>query len=106
MSDYATRFVSGLVGNPEDRFSDVAAQFSLLSFTIRDWNDLPDSIISSSEPFCECSGQIFLGIGLATYCQFDVSSVNYYGSDSDENVFRRNSFSSECKGRKETKRII
>ena len=27
MSDYAARFVSGLVGNPEDRFSDVAAHF-------------------------------------------------------------------------------
>ena len=25
MSDYAARFVLGLVGNPKDRFSDVAA---------------------------------------------------------------------------------
>ena len=28
MSDYAARFVSDLVGNPEDRFSDVAAHFT------------------------------------------------------------------------------
>ena len=29
MSNYAARFVSGLVGNPEDRFSDVAAHSQL-----------------------------------------------------------------------------
>ena len=29
MSNYAARFVSGLVGNPEDRFSDVAAHIVL-----------------------------------------------------------------------------
>ena len=29
MSNYAARFVSGLVGNPEDRFSEVAAQITI-----------------------------------------------------------------------------
>ena len=30
LSDYAARFVWDLVGNPEDRFSDVAAHISIM----------------------------------------------------------------------------
>ena len=65
--------------------------------TIRDWNELPDSLISSAELSDDCvskftslvrarglnpSGQA--PSPLVWYCQFDVSPVNY--SDSDATI--------------------
>ena len=47
MSDYAARFVSGLVGNPEDRFSDVAAHMNSFQKT----NDANKITPKESEKF-------------------------------------------------------
>ena len=43
MSDYAARFVSGLVGSPEDRFSDVAAQIGQQSIIMLMTNGRPNN---------------------------------------------------------------
>ena len=58
--------------------------------TIRDWNELPDSLISSAELSDDCVSKftslvraLVSPIPLVWYCQFDVSPVNYSDSDSD-----------------------
>ena len=66
-----------------------AYKSSFFPLTIRDWNDLPDSLISSAEMSdvrisCESQGLIsLLAHPLVRYCQFGVSPVNHSDSDSD-----------------------
>ena len=63
--------------------------YSFFPQTIRDWNDLPESLISSSE-LSEDSVSKFTSLGtnfpqsrpLVKDCQFGVSPVNYSDSDS------------------------
>ena len=61
-----------------------ACKSSFFPQTIRDWNDLPDSLISSAEMCvqvrisCESQGLIPpLAHPLVRYCQFGVSPVNH-----------------------------
>ena len=61
--------------------------------TIRDWNDLPDSLISSAELSDDCVSKFTSLVRardksssanpLVRYCHFGVSPVNYSDSDSD-----------------------
>ena len=60
-----------------------AYKSSFFPQTIRDWNDLPDSLISSAEMSCESQGLIsLLAHPLVRFCQFGVSPVNHSDSDS------------------------
>ena len=72
-----------------------AYKSSFFPQTIRDWNDLPDSLISSAEMSDDCVSKFaslvraseyfpFWRTPLVKYCQFGVSPVNH--SDSESNV--------------------
>ena len=76
--------------------SEEAYKSSFFPQTIRDWNDLPHSLISSTEMSddcvqvrisCESQGLIsLLAHPLVRYCQFGVSPVNHSDSDSEVDV--------------------
>ena len=65
--------------------------------TIRDWNVLPDSLISSAELSDDCVSKFTSLVRardlsssanpLVRYCHFGVSPVNYSDSDSDQRDF-------------------
>ena len=70
-----------------------AYKSSFFPQTIRDWNDLPDSLISSAGMSDDCVSQVCISCEsqglislLARYCQFGVSPVNHSDSDANRSV--------------------
>ena len=80
-----------------------------ISRTIRDWNDLPESLISSSEHVSKFTSLVRAGTDfprsqlLVRDCQFGVSPLNYSDSYIGVHVFLFGSVQPVCFGYKRLK---